>query len=170
MDPKLLNNIRNILGIVAIKKNISEYLEHKEIKPGAFVYPPSIQDIQTIPEISNRVELVPFMEELDPASGFVKVGWNLFVLGTNRKFLGYTVHESLDDLNRPEPTKKSMEQSLCYATGIEVLNFIIETLQKYNEDHISLGPMKAEAPQVYGSKMPVSNAYYERNKSIGRST
>lgn len=168
MDPKLLNNIRNILGIVAIKKVLSEYMENKQINPGTLVYPPMIQDLQCIPEISNRVELVPFMEELDPASGYIKVGWNLFVLGTNRKFLGYTVHESLEDLQQPEPSKQSKEHSLCYTTGEEVLDFIVETLQKYNEDHISLGPMKSEAPQVYGAKMPISNAYYERNKSVGR--
>jgi len=170
MDPKLLNNIRNILGIVAIKKNLTEYLERKEISPDSLVYPPLIQDVQTIPEISNRVELIPYMEELDPTSGFIKVGWNLFVLGTNRKFMGYTVHESLEDLKQPQATKKSKERSLCYTTGKEVLEFIIDTLQKYNEDHVSLGPMKAQSPQVYGAKMPISNAYYERNKSVGKST
>jgi len=170
MDPKLLNNIRNILSIVAIKKQLAEYLENKQIMSETLVYPPLIQDLQTIPEISNRVELIPFMEELDPTSGFIKVGWNLFVLGTNRKFLGYTVHQSLEDLKQPEPTKESRENSLCYTTGGEVLDFIIETIQKYNEDHISVGPMKFESPQVYGAKMPISNAYYERNKSVGRAT
>lgn len=169
MDPKLLNNIRNILGISSIRKQLSEYLTSKDINPNTLVYPPLIQDIGSVPEISDRIELVPFMEELDPMSGFIKVGWNLFVLGTNRKFLGYTVHESLEDLKRSEPSKQSREHSLCYASGNEVLNFIIKTLQKYNKNHISLGPIKTEAPQTYSSKMPVSNSYYEKNKAVGRS-
>lgn len=103
MDPKLLNNIRNILGISSIRKQLSEYLISKNIDSNTLIYPPLIQDIGSVSEISGRVELVPFMEELDPMSGFIKVGWNLFVLGTNRKFLGYTVHESLEDLKRSEP-------------------------------------------------------------------
>jgi hypothetical protein len=171
MDPKLLNNIRNILGIVTVKKQLNEYLENKEIHPNALIYPPLLQDIpDSIPEIANKVEIIPFMEELDPTSGFVKVGWNMFVMGTNRKFLGYTVHESLNDLQRSTPTKKNLEHSLCYATGDDVVSFIVETLQKYNEDNVALGPMQFKSPQTYGSKMPVSNAYYEKNKSVGRST
>lgn len=169
MDPKLLNNIRNILGISSIRKQLSEYLISKNIDSNTLIYPPLIQDIGSVSEISGRVELVPFMEELDPMSGFIKVGWNLFVLGTNRKFLGYTVHESLEDLKRSEPSKQSKEHSLCYVSGGEILDFIIKTLQKYNENHISLGPIKTEAPQTYGSKMPVSNSYYEKNKAVGRS-
>jgi len=167
MDPKLVNNIRNVLSIVTIKKQLSEYLGSKNINPSTMVYPPLIQDIQCIPEISNRIELIPHMEELDPASGNIKVGWNLFVLGTNRLELGYTIHESFSDLKQPEPSKKGMENSLCYTTGEEILNFITKTLQKYDEDHVSLGNGE---PQTYGSKMPASNTFYQKNKSVGRST
>jgi hypothetical protein len=169
MNPKLLNSIRNILGIASVRKQLCEYLEKKEMNERSVVYPPSIQDIQeNIPDISNRVEIVPFMEELDPTSGFVKVGWNLFVFGTNRKFLGYTIHESIDELKMAVPNKKAAEHSLCYTTGGELIEFIIDTLRKYNEDQIVLGPMKFKQPQVYAAKMPVSNAYYERNKMVGR--
>ena len=47
---------------------------------------------------------------------------------------------------------------------------IIKTLQKYNENHVSLGPIKTESPQIYGAKIPISNAFYERNKSVGKAT
>jgi len=167
MDPKLINNIRNILSIVTIKKQLSEYLESKDISPSTMVYPPLIQDLQCMSEISTRVELIPYMEELDPASGSIKVGWNLFILGTNRLDLGYTIHESLSDLKQPEPSRKGMENSLCYTTGEQILNFIVNTLQKYNKDHVSLGMGE---PQTYGSKMPISNTYYQKNKAIGRNT
>ena len=127
-----------------------------------------IQDIQeVIPEISNKVELTPFMEELDPTTGFVKIGWNLFVMGTNRKFLGYTVHESLEDLQQPGDSKKAQESSLRYTTPNELVDFIVETIQKYDDDHVALGPMKFPTPQVYGAKMPIANTYYEKNKMQG---
>lgn len=169
MDPKLINNIRSILDIMSIKKQLTEYLTSKGIDPGTTVYPPLLQDIQSIGDVSNRIELIPFMEEIDPASGYIRVGWNLFVLGTNKKFLGYTNHKSLNDLNQLEPTEQSKQESLCYTVGKDIIDFIIGTLQKYDDDYTSLGPTNSDAPQTYASKMPVSNAYYQKNKSIGKS-
>jgi len=169
MNPKLINDIRNVLRIVMVRKQLNEYLEKKEINSGDLIYPPAIQDLQeSIPDISNRVEITPFMEEMDPTTGAIKIGWNLFVLGINRKFLGYTVHESLDELKRPSPSKKALENSLCYTTGEDVVGFIVETLQKYDDEHISLGSIKFNAPQVYAAKLPIANGYYEKNKSVGR--
>lgn len=168
MDPKLLNNVRMILGLTVIKQQLNEYFENKQINMESLLYPPIIQDMnESVPDISNKVELTPFMEELDPTSGYVKVGWNLFVMGTNRKFLGYTVHESLEDLKQPSDGKKAMETSLRYATPNDIVEFIVETIQEYDPEHISIGPMKFSEPQVYSAKMPVANTYYEKNKLTG---
>lgn len=166
MNPKLLNNLRNILGIASVRQQLDEYFENKNIDEKSMIYPPSIQDINSINEIANKVEVIPFMEELDPTSGNIKVGWNLFVLGTNRKFLGYSVHDSFNDIKESEI--KSMDNVLSYATGEEIKNFIVETLQKYNEDQVFIGNMEYDPPQTNVAKMPIANNFYEQNKSVGK--
>jgi hypothetical protein len=169
MDPNLLNNIRKLLDTTAVKKQLSEYFDSKETPIDSLVYPPILQDIgESIPDIASRIELSPFVEELDPRTGMVKVGWNLFVMGTERKFLGYTVHEDLNDINSPYDSPEALRTSLRYATPNEIIKFVIDTISKY-EDHVTLGPVKFPAPQALTAKLPVANTYYEKNKSIGKS-
>ena len=63
------------------------------------VYPPIMQDLpELIPELSGKVELEAFAEEIDPTSGFAKLGWNLFALGNQRMYLGQTEHSDLQEL------------------------------------------------------------------------
>jgi len=165
MDPKLINNIRHILDISNIKNQINEFIKTNEIATESLLYPPSLSNLLVI---SDKIELVPFMEELDPSGGNFRAGWNLFVFGTNRKFLGYTTHQTIDELQQSEPSEYSMQNSLCETTWGEVIDFIVETMQKYEDGPTSLSDAGPDAPQAYAAKMPISNAYYERNKSVGK--
>jgi hypothetical protein len=168
MNPKLLNSIRKIINVSALKAQLIDYFSSKDIEADMLLYPPSIQDIQEcMLNADDNIEVTPFMETLDPRTGLVKLGWNLFVMGTNRKFLGYTTHASLSELKNSADTKHAMESSVRHTTANDVIDFIIETLNKYDDD-TSTGPIKNETPQAYASKMPVANTFYDKNKSVGK--
>ncbi len=63
------------------------------------VYPPLMQDIlEAAPEFIGKMELIPSAVEIDPGSGFARLGWNLFLLGNQRMYLGETEHTELSEL------------------------------------------------------------------------
>lgn len=95
------------------------------------VYPPTILDIgKVIPELYNKVEIQPSSESIDPATGIVKLRWDMFVLGTNRMCLGTSVHTSVIDIQRavngdPGPAVTLAESK---HNPHEIIKFILETL------------------------------------------
>jgi len=65
------------------------------------VYPPLLQDmIDEIPALEGKVELVPYVAELDPNGTWARLGWNIFILGNQRMHLGETEHANLQELAR----------------------------------------------------------------------
>ena len=59
------------------------------------VYPPDLMDLpMQVPELIDKIEIVPYSINADPNWGLVKTGWNLFILGNQRMDLGYTYHTS----------------------------------------------------------------------------
>ena len=164
MNPSLLNNIRRILETTTIRTQLNDYFETHQIPMDSLLYPPMLQDIaEIIPELAGRVEVVPHIDELDPTNGFVKIGWNLFVMGTNRKFLGHTTHKSLNDLQQPNDSKEARENSLRHTTPQEIIQFIIDTINKYESD-ISLAPPQYPTMRFSAGVNPVS--YQDQKLSV----
>lgn len=162
MDPNLLNNIKDILSVVNVKNQIKDYINGKDVSLGSVIYPPSVKDIE---DICNKIEVIPSMNEMDPSSGCFTVDWNLFIYGTQRLYLGTTSHESINELDHPEPTEFSLKNSKCEQTWDDLLNFVVDRLQKYADaDTISYKPT---AKQPVGG-LPTYNPNYEMNKSVGK--
>lgn len=65
------------------------------------LFPPLLQTlVEEVPELTSKIEVVPYVEEIDPQTGYGRVGWNLFVNGNQRLFLGETEHASMTDFSR----------------------------------------------------------------------
>ena len=100
MDINLSNSIKKALALEAVRKELYTYFEINNIPLDTIVYPPLIRDLQTVlPILGNKIEIKPHIEDVDPTTNYVKIGWNLFVLGTNRMFLGHSVHESIANID-----------------------------------------------------------------------
>ena len=56
---------------------------------------PTISPISNIPIFEAKIEIEPYAKEIDPTTGYTKLGWNLFVLGNQRIYLGETEHADL---------------------------------------------------------------------------
>lgn len=100
MNSKLLKEIQQAVAKEVAKKALQVYFEGKGFKtPDSLVIPSQISDISLgVPEFGNRLEVVGYNEQYDPFTGVAKVGWNLYVNGSNRMYLGETVHNSVSDL------------------------------------------------------------------------
>lgn len=63
------------------------------------VYPPVLQDLtEAVSQLSGKIELEPYALEIDPQTGYARIGWNLFLLGNQRMYLGETDHSDLSEL------------------------------------------------------------------------
>lgn len=176
MNSKLVNNIRKIINLNLLRNELNEYFGCKlkeigdEINTNILLYPPMIVDMpECISVIGDDIEVQSHMEELDPRTGVVKVGWNLFVKGTNRKNLGCTSHDSIDDIHESSYSTNALQRSCLESSIQEVIDFIIDIYQKYDDDIMELPSHDTvNTPQVYSSKLPSTGSFYDKNKSLGK--
>jgi len=135
------------------------------------VYPPTIQDItESIPELSGKVELEPYAVEVDPQNGFARLGWNLFILGNQRMYLGETEHTELQELARQLEEK-------CYVfsesesntarrtrTARDIITWMVRTLGRSEAGLLRSVPQNTwERPMI--GKHPTGE-FFERPKPI----
>lgn len=109
------------------------------------LYPCLIQDLpMVIPVLSSKVEVIPHMENLDNIQGKATLGWNLFVLGNQRMYLGETYHNDLPTLARqikaknfliPEGTNPNATR---LTTPRRVVHFIMRALQDHKSGYVDL--------------------------------
>lgn len=124
--------IRKALQEELIRRLLRQYFDEKGITKKQLehkAYPPMLQDLPVrIPQLQGKVEVVPFIEELDPQTGQVQVGWNLFVLGNRRMFLGQSGHKNLAELKMAMngPTNQyPREQKVSHKQIIEFVSRVL---------------------------------------------
>lgn len=100
MNSHLIKDIREAVAREAARRALKVYFEGKGFSnPDALVMPNQIADISAgVPEFGDRLEVIGYNEQYDPFTSVMKAGWNLFVNGSNRMFLGRTVHNRVPDL------------------------------------------------------------------------
>jgi len=145
------------------------------------MYPAMIQDIsQVIPVLSNKVEVVPYAGEVDPALGRAVLGWNLFVLGNNRMFLGETYHNNLHDLARQirggniRMPDRGFPNARRQTTPKRVISFITRILHDHEAGYVDLSPTTGPIKPVgepYGvnrqSMLGMPQQFYTRSGGLG---
>jgi len=143
-DEALVDKLKRKLSTIYGRKRLLEYFKHKGFEDlETYVYPPSLNDLPLlIPEMRNKIEVAPFSEKIDPTTGMVQIGWNLFVLGVNRQFLGFSFHKNAQDLQRSFGVNSSEMPQEAKKKVSDIIDFIIETLEK-NQDGV-LDPSQAQ--------------------------
>jgi len=134
------DKLENAFAQELIRKLVVKYFHQKGFGENfdEKVYPPLISDIgESIPELAGRLEVEPFAAEVDPTTGQARLGWNLFVLGSQRMYLGETQHAELSNLAKQlENTDSHMPGEIDeYAparftrTARDIVNFIVRALR-----------------------------------------
>ena len=166
--------LKRILNEEFIKRLLIQYFLGKGVARESFdrkIYAPMLQDIiMQMPHFVGKLEVQPFVEDINPHNGNVKLGWNLFVLGTKRMYLGRSTHKSLaelkDSMNGPINTFEHED----IASPTQIVEFITHGLRNSEQGFIDSDP-DVEGTMQHTS--PVSSAQFygasqgfEKNKPV----
>jgi len=137
----LSNRIKRKLQRELVKRKLTEFFVLKGYDNfDAPLYPPSAYDIPVrVPELFNKCEVVPIVEETDTTMGTIKLTWNMFILGTQRINLGSTTHASQSDIVQAIVGEPNSQLPTDFATTpIRVIDFILKILDNSKTGYIEL--------------------------------
>lgn len=164
----LMQDIYYALNSELLRRTLIKYFFEKGLKEqmNSKLYPPIIQDITIkIPQLSSKIEVVPCVEDIDPYNGVVTLGWNLFVSGNNRIYLGESIHQQLSEINIAGLGPLAMNQGINvtqYATPKKIISFIVNLLGDNKSGDLARSP-KALKPIKIGSNLD-SSGYFKTER------
>lgn len=170
-DRMLIDRVNRLLNNELLKRLLIKYFTEKKCQDfTAPVYPPILQDLtMRVPELNNRIEIIPYIRESNLISGQVIIGWNLFVLGTQRMDLGESTHNNMADLQRAVHGPSHDNSHTSSKSPEEIIEFIIRVLSVSKSGNIQ----PAQGPAPFSPKSVVnrpsmgptlSGSYYEKSK------
>jgi len=142
----LATKVYKALNRELFRRSLIKYFFDKGFKESMNkkLYPPVIQDISmSIPKLVGKIEIQPYVEDVNPLTGLVTLGWNLFCLGNQRMFLGNSTHTNLNSLNTAVngPICSEGVKTIQYKTPKEVISFLMNNLADSKD-----GDMGGEQP------------------------
>lgn len=160
MNPLLARRIQRKLQRELVKRELNKYFAAKGYMDNMQrpLYPPLVIDLPiVVKQLFIRCEVVPYCESVDVSTGIHKIGWNLFVLGTNRLNLGYTSHTSSTDIIRATRGEANNHfPAEMSTTPDDVISFILNILDNSKVGYVELPsnwqiPMGAMARSMFGN-------------------
>jgi hypothetical protein len=149
IDSYDIDRFKHVLNTEAVRRLLIKYFVDKGFNESfdRQMYPAVMQDLpMVIPVLSNKLEIVPHAQDIDTGMGRAVLGWNLFVLGNQRMYLGETHHNSLHDLARQIRTGVVRVPESGYSTARRqttprrVVTFITRVLGEHEGGYIDLNP------------------------------
>jgi hypothetical protein len=149
MDSYDIDRIRQRTNVEVVRRVLIKYFMDKGFVESfdRQLHPSIIQDLPTaVPPLASKIEVIPHVEDLDMSQGKAVLGWNLFVLGSHRMYLGETYHNDLHGLARqikagaillPEGTTATATRQ---TTPRRIVHFITRVLEHKKSGHIDLSP------------------------------
>jgi len=176
MDSRTIDKLKHVSNTEVIRRLLVKYFMDKGFVESfdRQIYPSVMQDLPyVIPVLSNKLEIVPFAEDIDPGTGKARLGWNLFVLGNQRMYLGETFHNNLRDLARQihggliMPPNDSAPSALKQTTPRRIVTFVTRVLGDHNAGYVDLSPspIPPQPPGTYGSHQAagMSQQFFSRS-------
>lgn len=166
VDSRFIDRLRHKLNTDVVERLLIKYFMSKGYDNfDRLIYPPFVQDIPfMVQELADKIEIVPHAVRIDPLADTAVIGWNLFVLGTYRCFLGETQHQGLRQLalQLTQGMVASQDQSATrQTTPRRVIKFITDVLAKHQSGYVNLTPRVVPMPlqrQAYRPRTAGSSA------------
>lgn len=149
IDSYTVDKIKHIANTDVVRRLMIKYFHDKGFSESfdRQMYPAIIQDLtQVIPVLASKLEVVPHADEIDTSQGRAVLGWNLFVLGNQRMYLGETYHNSLHDLARQIRTgvvripESGFHTARRQTTPRRVISFVTRVLGTHDGGYVDLSP------------------------------
>lgn len=149
MDSYTVDKIKHIANTDVVRRLLIKYFYDRGFDNSfdRLVHPSILQDLPlVIPVLGSKLEVVPFAEDIDPSAGRARLGWNLFVLGNHRMYLGETYHNNLADLARQirnglsRPTMIMGGSARRQTTPRRVITFVTRVLKDHQSGYVDLQP------------------------------
>jgi len=166
MRETVQERIRMMFNLEYAKRLLIRYFVKKGFAESfdVHIYPPLIHDIpKEIPQLLGKVEVVPYIEEIDPASGTVRVGWNLFVLGHSRMYLGNSTHKDINEINVGQYAGASSLSAKKAVTPKQLIKFVVGELTDKKGGFLDTAPSTAPTPSVPSMQ---SSQFYSKKRPI----
>jgi hypothetical protein len=166
-----IDNVKRVFSDEYIKRNLIKYFSDKGFDNfNRTIFPPMLQDLPyAVPELVNKVEIVPYVKETNPTTGQVTMGWNLFVFGINRMDLGDSLHNNMNDFQQAinGPTN---QQYNAMKSPKNIIDFIMKVLKTSKQGivHPQVNQTLQPPRPVNRPKMgpSASGGYYEKNRPV----
>ena len=137
------------------------------------VYPPLVQDLPfMIPEMASVVEVIPYTRNIDLFQDTAQLGWNLFVLGSQRQYLGETHHYNLQELAMQITQGQILSedrQATHQVTPRSIIHFVTRILGSHQGGHLNLTPRTnqfANQFQMTGLNGGTSSFFSQRRSQL----
>ena len=145
MDHRFIDKFRHALNTDVSRRLLIKYFVSKGFENfDRLLYPPFIQDMpETIPEFMDKLEVIPHCMNIDPMADSALLGWNLFVMGTHRQYLGETYHIGLNQLAMQlQQGQVLAENQLAtrQTTPKRIVHFITTALARHRGGYVNLAP------------------------------
>lgn len=141
MNSNTVDKIRDSLNLKVVESLLRKYFSLKGINEDRQVNPASIQDMQhSIPELGDKIEIEPHAVELDIQGNSATVGWNLFVLGNQRIYLGETYHNDIGNLTKQLRMGRvdDAKDARKTRTTNQIISFILSRLENSKGGYVHL--------------------------------
>ncbi len=149
VDSYDVDRIKHVANTEVVRRLMIKYFIDKGFSESfdRSMYPAILQDLsQVIPVLGNKIEIVPHANEVDTSQSRAVLGWNMFVLGNQRMYLGETYHNSLSDLARQIRTGVIRTPDSGYHTARRqttprrVISFVTRILGAHENGYVDLNP------------------------------
>lgn len=166
-----LERLKRVFNNEFLKRSMIKYFTEKGFDNfNKTIYAPVLQDLPyMVPELLNKVEIVPYVKETNPATGQFLIGWNLFVIGMNRMDLGDSFHNNMNELKQAvngPPNGPANYNAL--KSPKDIIDFIMAILENSRSGLIQPQQDMPNAPSVPVNRPKVgptgSGGYYEKNR------
>lgn len=151
------DNIKFALNRDVSRRLLIRYFMSQDNNFDRSVYPPSIYDLPNqVPELYDKIEIIPHARCIDPLTDRAELGWNLFVLGTNRMYLGETYHNNIKELALQLQNGQILAEDKVatrQTTPRRIITFITRVLESHRGGYIDLSthPLPTELQHKLGN-------------------
>ena len=168
MDINFQNKIQRAIHTEMAKRLLIKYFTSKGFDNFTkSVSPLDVSNLpKELPELAEKIEVIPYVKNLDPITGATEIDWDMFVLAMHRMYLGRTRHDNLGELIAITKDGTGDGEILKFATTpAKIINFVTSMFSKSESGTVSIGKPPSVPQFIRRPTLTAPTAsYYERRR------